>query len=86
METIQKYKNRLLNRLLTGDDQNAAKLKGDEAGAGHENDASGKVKEDPVALMKKDLDELREAVDGKRTASNTYVFSTEHVNFHEGFS
>ncbi|KAK2568902.1 Annexin A6 [Acropora cervicornis] len=40
-----------------------AKLKGDEAGAGHENDASGKVKEDPVALMKKDLDELREAVD-----------------------
>ena len=77
-----------LGNKRTGNDQNVAKPKGDEAGAAHKNDASGKVKKDPVALMKKDLDELREAVVGnyKRPASNTYVFSTEHINFHVGVS
>lgn len=66
----------------TGGSQNAAKLKGNEAAA------SGKVKEDHVALMAKDLDELHEAIDGKRPASSTHLVSTELTPcyFHIGVS
>ena len=65
----------------TGDSQNAAKLKGNEGAA------SGKVKEDPVALMEKDLDELHKAIDGKQPLAHTsFQLNSLHVNFHIGVS
>ena len=65
----------------TGDSQNAAKLKGNEGAA------LGKVKEDPVALMEKDLDELHKAINGKRPLAHTsFQLNSLHVNFDIGVS